>query len=270
MNLTVAYSDNTTNTFSKVVAPTTYPRFAQVLNHVQWTAKYDPPARNILVYTNVAARFGGIPSVMQQIQTNTGNRTISLPDDIQWWMFSLFEECAPVGMSLADIKKCWRNAFMGAKAFTNKTGWDNGYRDVVLGENLNNPEGFKLMATICHGATVKVLRPPFYKAGIMQAEYEILNILDPSIVNRTYRDNRHLIFPAINWSRCYIWVNGKRVIDPSFYPHGRAEAFPLLNGRDVPIPLLGYGTTKGYIANDWLRYLSPNEPIPANPYWDSL
>ena len=223
-----------------------WPRYAQVKNHVEMFGV------NILDFTNVPERFNGIPSVFQQVQTPK-NKPISLAPHIQRWMFELFRECAPVGMSDADIKKCWKNAFMGAKAFTNKTGWDNGYQDVILEENMG-AENFKLQPTICHGATVKVLREPFYKGGILQAEIEVLDVLDSSIVDRTYAENRHLIFPAINWHRFPL-------------PHGKADPFPYLDGRDVPIPLLGYGTTKGYLDATWLRYMDDSEQFPANPYW---
>ena len=229
-----------------------YPRYAQVLNHVEYTTKMGLKIQNILDFTNVPKRFSGIPSVFQQIQT-PNNKPISLEPKIQWWMFSLFRECAPPTMSDFDVKKCWRNAMMGAKAFTNKTAWDCGYQDVVLGENMGAPN-FKLQPTICHGATVKVLREPFFKAGIMQAEIEVLDVLDPNIVNRKYSENRHLIFAAINWHRY-----------PE--PFGKADPFPLLGENDVPIPLLGYGTTKGYIDASWIRFLGEGESIPANPYW---
>lgn len=229
-----------------------FPRYAQVLNHVEYTRKMGLKVQNILDFTNVPARFNGIPSVFQQVQTPL-NKPISLSPDVQRWMFRLFKECAPAGMSDVDIKKAWRNAFMGSKAFTNKTGWDNNYRDVILEENMNSQD-FKLQPTICHGATVKVLREPFAKGGIMQAEIEILDVLDPETLNKTYAENRHLIFPAINWYRY-----------PT--PYGMADPFPLLGENDVPIPLLGYGTNKGYINAGWIRYLDASEKIPANPYW---
>lgn len=222
-----------------------WPKYAQVKNHVERFGV------NILEFTGVPKRFNGIPSVMQQIQTPQ-NKPISLKPEIQQWMFGLFRESAPSHFTDADLKRCWRNTFMGAKAFTNKTGWDNGYWDVILDEN-SGGDYFKLQPTICHGAVVKVLRPPFYKGGEMVAEIEVLDVLDPSIVERKYIENKHVIFAAINWHRY-----------PE--PHGRAESFPLLDGRDVPVPLLGYGTSKGYIGADWLRFLGDDECFPS-PYW---
>lgn len=141
---------------------------------------------------------------------------------------------------------------MGAKAFTNKTGWDNGYQDVILDENMGK-ENFKLQPTICHGATVKVMREPFMKGGVLVSEIEILDALDPATLTRTYANSRHLIFPAINWYRF-----------PE--PHGKADYFPLFDEHDVPIPLLGYGTNRGYIETQWLRFIT-NDEYPANPYW---
>lgn len=229
-----------------------WPRYAQVKNHVEMFGV------NILEYTNVPARFNGIPSVMQQIQSQT-NKAVTLSKDVQMWMWRLFKECIP--LSDTELKRCWANTFMSSKAFTNGTGWDKIdettgeplYADWIMGTGLDK-KGFKLQPTICHGATIKVLRPPFAKAGIMQAEYEILDVTNPEILLKTYKDNRHLIFPAINWYRYPL-------------PHGKAEPFPYSNEHDVPIPLFGFGTDKGYIDAAWLRWLSFDEPIPANPYW---
>lgn len=222
-----------------------WPKYAQVKNHVEMFGV------NILDYTNVPARFNGIPSVFQLIQSPK-NKPISLSPEVQRWMFGIFRECAPSYFTDVEIKKCWRNAFMGAKAFTNKTGWDNGYQDVILDENMG-AENFKLQPTICHGATVKVMREPFMKGGVLVSEIEILDVLDPATLTRTYANSRHLIFPAINWYRF-----------PE--PFGKADYFPLFDEHDVPIPLLGYGTNRGYIETQWLRFIT-NDEYPANPYW---
>jgi len=129
------------------------------------------------------------------------------------------------------------------------------YADWILETGMDNPEGWKLQPTICHGATVKVLRT-FEKAGIVQAAIEVLDAYNPDTLTKTYKDNPWLIFPAVNWARYPL-------------PYGRGEPFPKLDGADVPIPLLGYHTTEAYIDASWLRYLTPDEVFPPNPYWNS-
>jgi len=233
--------------------------FAQVLNHVEWTTLHDPPTRNILQYTNVPVRFSGIPSVFQLIATAT-TKPVTMTRELQEWAFELMLETAPPLLTKEDVKKVYANAYMGSKAFTNGTGHDTTagdggglvYADWVLGTGLDNPTGWKLQHTICHGATVKVLRT-FQKAGITQAAIECLNANDPTITNKTYKDNPWLIFPAINWARYPL-------------PLGQADPFPKNGDKDVPIPLITYAN-EAYIDASWLRYLTPDEPFPANPYW---
>ncbi len=227
--------------------------FAQVKNHVEMFGE------NILEYTNVPERFGGIPSVFQLIST-AQTRPVTMTRELQEWAFGLMLETAPHYMSRADVKKAYANAYMGSKAFTNGSGWDTQpdggglvYADWILETGLDNPEGWKLQNTICHGATVKVLRT-FSKAGIVQAAIECLDAYNADTLTKTYKDSPWLIFPAVNWSRYPL-------------PYGHGEPFPKLDGADVPIPLLGYHTTEAYIDNSWLRYLSDDEPFPANPYW---
>jgi hypothetical protein len=242
---------------SKTQSVQEYHRFAQVKNHVQMYGV------NILDYpdTKVPASVNGIPSVRQLIQT-AQQKPVTLSRDLQEWMFGLMLDAAPDGMSRADVVKCWANAYMGSKAFTNRTGWDTvdeetgklTYADYIQGTGLENSEGFKLQPCICHGATVKVMRDPFFKAGVWQCEIEIADAFDPFTLSLNYENAPHLIFPAINWTRYPL-------------PYGQADPFPKLGGRDVLIPLLGNHTTVGYIELDWLRFIEPGEQLPANPYW---
>jgi len=236
--------------------------WAQVLNHCEYTRLHEPPTRNILEYTNVPARFNGIPSVRQRIQT-ANEKPVTLTRELQEWIFRLFEESAPTYMTRSDVVRCWRNAFTSGKAFCNFTGWDKEdnqgnyvYADYIQGTGLNNSTGFKLQPTICHGALIKVKRE-FEKAGIVQVAFEILDAFDSNTLALEYEDNRHLIFPAINWYRFPL-------------PYGKADPFPYLGGYDVPIPMLGNHVTESYIERDWIRYLDPDEPFPPNFYWESF
>ena len=234
-----------------------YPRYAQVMNHVEMYGE------NILDYTDVPLRFGGIPDVFQLFQTSTQQPT-KLTRELQFWMKRLFDECMADVMTDKEIVTCWKNTFRGMRAFTNKFGPDNGFADYIQGVNLD-AEPMKLNPTICRGATIKVLRAPFMKGGVLISEFEVLDAFDPDTLTKTYKDNRDKIFAAINWSRCYIDFD-KKIVDPNF-PLGRAEPFPNPANRDVPIPLLGNHTNKAYIETKWLRFMDAGEAMPANPYW---
>lgn len=257
MLLQFTRTDGSVLEFVERTGSVSYPCFAQVLNHVQMYGV------NILDYpdTAVPKSVNGIPSVRQLVQT-AKQKPVTLTRDLQEWMFGLMLRNAPKWMSHDDVVKCWANTYNGAKAFTNKTGWDaidetTGnyiYADFIQGTGLKNKSGFKLQPTICHGATVKVLRPPFRMYGVETCEIEVANANDPNTLNLTYESHPWLIFPAINWTRYPL-------------PYGQADPFPKLGGNSVYIPLLGNDTNKGYIEAEWLRFLEPHEQPPADPYW---
>jgi len=233
-----------------------YPKYAQVKNHVEMFGV------NILDFTGCLPNEPGIPDVFQLKQTKD-QQPVSLNLKLQKWMKGLFDECMD-GIPESDIINAWHKTFRGMRAFTNKFGPDNGYADYIQGLN-TDAEPMKLNPTICRGNVVKVLREAFYQGGVWISEIEVLDAFDPDTLTKTFKDNRHLIFCAVNWSRCYI--DDKRTIDPRFFPHGRGEPFPNSGNRHVPIPLLGNRTTKGYIETQWLRFLDPAEPFPPSPYW---
>lgn len=229
-----------------------YPCYAQILTHVEWTEKMGLPVQNILQYENVAQWAGGMPDVFQLIQL-PDQRPVTMTRGLQEWAFSLMEEAAPSHFTRDDVITCWASTNRGMRAYYNKTGWDDGFADYIQGINLD-AEPMRLQPAISRGATVKVLRAPFWKAGIWQAEIECADAFDPKTLSLTWAGHIHLMFPAMNWSR-----------EP--LPFGKSEPFPKLDGNDVPIPFLGNHTNKAYIGNDWLRYLVPREPVPAYPYW---
>jgi hypothetical protein len=230
-----------------------YPCYAQILNHVQWTAKMGLPVQNILDYTNVPARFGGIPSVFQLVQTAM-QKPVSLTKALQEWMFGLLEENAPTWYTRDQIVQAWANLYNGMKAYTNKTGWDNGYADYIQKLNLES-EPMKLQPCISHNATVLVKRAPFRMYNAMTCEIECADAFDPATLSLTWAGNTHLLFAALNWARFPL-------------PYGKGEPFPKLGGNTLPVPLLGNHTTSAYIQEEWLRFLDADEPVPAEMYWE--
>jgi hypothetical protein len=239
-----------------------YPKYAQVKNHVEMFGV------NILEYTNVPQRFGGIPSVFQLVQTAT-QKPVSLTKPLQEWWFGLLMANKPLWMARHEVVDCWRNLTSGMKAFTNKTGWDSdhgecaGYADYIQGLNLEC-DPMKLQPTICHGSTVKIMDKPTRVGGVDVYPVQAINVNTTDLSTLTFSNSPHLIFPAVNWSRCYL--PNTQTIDPKYYPHGRAEPFPKLGGNTVPVPLLAY-TDVVYIETQWLRPLNAGGDFPANPYW---
>jgi hypothetical protein len=219
--------------------------------------------------TAIPARFGGIPSVMQRIQSAT-ELPVTLTRELQEWMFSLLFRNAPKDMSASDVKKCWANLYNGAKAYTNHTGWDTTnndgdyvYADYIQGTGLENSKGFKLQPTVSHGMTIKVLRT-FNKAGMVQAAFEVADARNPSTLNLTHENAPHIIMCAVNWTKG--WQAGTTSPTPG-YAQGWAEPFPKLGGRDVYLPMLSSNSNEGYIDTEWLEYLQPGSNVPAYPYW---
>lgn len=247
-------------TRESALPPGTFPCYARVKFH---TERYGV---NILEYTGVPARFGGIPSVMQRIQT-AQEKPVTMTRALQLWSYGLIKSQAPAGMVESDMRKCWLHTYTSDVAFANKSGpeWlnDDGelaYADFVNDTN-TDAEGWRLQPTISHGHTVRVLRT-FQRAGMTQAAFQIADAFDPSTLLMTRESHPHLIMCATNWSR------GRRAdgtLTPG-YPNGYAEPFPKLGGRDVLVPLLGNHATESYIDNDWLEYLPADASIPAYPY----
>ena len=87
------------------------------------------------------------------------------------------------------------------------------------------------------------------------AEFEVLNVNDPVTFQKTWKDNTHLIYAAVNWNNN----------DEADGMGGQAEPFPGLNGRDVPVPLLSTKSV-GYIEKSWLIPLEKGIHLPVNPY----
>lgn len=253
--MTALFDEGQIGEYAEKLQELTYPRYAQIKNHVEVFGI------NFLEYSQVPARFQGIPSVTQRIQT-AKERPVLMTRPIQEWMFSLFMENAPAGYTRSQVVTCWRSTMEGWRAFTNKTGWDNGNADYIQGIN-DGAEAMRLQPTMSHGATLKVLRPPFQMGNkTWRVAFEILDAFDPKTLTLNYKDNRHVISAAINWYRGFI--NGKR--DP-LHPHGWADPFPKLGGNDVPIPMLGNHVTESYIELEWVRWMRPDETLPLNPYW---
>jgi len=250
MDLVFHRADGGTLGFVERLHEITYPHMAQLKNHVQMFGK------SILYCDPVVPLWqSSIPSVRQYLQ-DSDQYAVTLTPDAEAWMFELFKETAPITMTLTDIKKCFASTFDGARAFCNKTAWNNGYKSIVLGENLSS-KMWKLQPTICHGATIEILRPPFWKMNQWQVSFRVLNINRPDeFLNMNYRDNRTVIFEAINWYRYPL-------------PYGKADPFPKLDWKPVPIPLLS-NKDEGHLELDWISFYGYGETKIRNPRWPQV
>jgi len=243
----------------------TYPRRAQLLTHPEMTA--GPKRQNLLDFTNVAIynpvtgrMVLGDPDV-RQYHVVTGQTDVSLYPEIEEWYFSLYEETAPVGQSLTDTKKYYADATMGSKACFNKHSWDDGWRSVILQENMQN-ESLRAQPTIFRGWTIEVLRAPFLVGNVekqWRVAFRVLNINRPQdFLNMRYSDPRNRIYmgPMINWRVESRTVRGAKPSNPI----GRGEPFP----GNAPHILIS-NKDEAQIELSEIRWLS-DDSIP-NPYW---
>jgi len=245
----------------------TYPRRAQLLVHPEMTN----PIQNILDYTNVAMYnpvtgrlIQGTPDV-RQYQVTTGQMDVSLYPEIEEWYFSLYDECAPDGMSMSDIKKVYAQSTDGAKACFNRRSWDNGYRSVILQENMG-AESLRAQNCIFRGWTIEVIRPPFEVGNVerqWRVAFRVLNINKPQeFLNMRYADPQNRIFmgPMIVW---HVETRTMRGAKPS-NPVGFGDNFPGFYGNDIPHILIS-NRDEAQIELAQIRWLD-SDVIP-DPYW---
>lgn len=244
------------------IVTTEWPRFARVKH---WHERYQGPDGRGLSYIAAKRQLegdptlhplaGGDPAVFQLNQSST-DRPVSLTPDLEKWIYRLDIESSQGKVSNAQVRKTFRNKMHGGKAFTNRTGWSNGYFSAVLGENPGaDPQ--RLQLTIANGATIKVIGPKTRRGGVDVYPIEVLNAQDPNTVNRTLKDAWWMIFAATN-----------STIEPA--PEGRVEPFPHLENYDVMIPLLANNTTVGYIEAGWVEFLEGPLSAPVYPYYQSV
>ena len=280
----VASQGSNTKTYSPKRAlpdPGVGKRWARVITTPEYCKKKGLPIRNILEYPLMVAKsFSSIPDVFQRTIASKEENPVTLTEPVQRWVYARFRECAPKWLSELELLKAWLNAFESAKAFCNGTGVNKIdeitgeylYADFIGGTGLDK-KGFKLWATICRGALVKVSQEAYW-GGEWRVQIEVMDVFDPATLTKTYKGNEHLFTPAISWNRMWInptTANPYGTPDPAM-PYGRANPFPHF-GDDrstiVPIPLLGKGVKVSYLPREWIEYLNAGDPYP-NFYWENF
>lgn len=251
-------------------------RWARVITHPEFTKNKGLPIQNILDFTKVQQGVPSIPDVFQRIIAPKEKNPVTLTKPIQLWMWRIFKECAPVGLTEDELLRAWDNVWMSSKAFTNGTGPDKVdevtdlplYADYVRGTGLWN-DGFRLFGTMCRGNLVKVTDEAFW-GGELRVQIKAMNALDSTITTKTYKGNEHLFFFAVSWNR--MWLNGKPGTHDPRFPYGRGNPFPHFGddrSTGVPVPILVYGDNHTYLPREWIQYLKQGDPFP-NPYWDGF
>lgn len=196
----------------------------------------------------------GDPAVVPLVHPSDWQPPLLTPD-LEWWWYRLMIQASHNTLLDDVIYRCYEQTTRGDKAFTDYAGWDNGNQSVVLGVNL----GASLMrmgGRIANGATVLVTGDAVEIAGKLCWPIRLLDALSPSTLLQTWKSCWWGIFAATNSVR-----------EP--YPFGVVDPFPILGdaGWSVPVPLLGQGTTTGYIEHDWVEWLPYETMARQWPYY---
>jgi len=156
-------------------------------------------------------------------------------------------------MSMDELKSAWSSLTHGARAFTNRKGWNNGYCDFINRVNLDSePMGFEPIWT--GGALLEILGPAVNKVGKPHWPVRVLTPSEVSTAEEINHDTRPEVVFFATVTRRERLPDGTR----------RVNRFPQLMGKDVPVPLFST-TAENYIRGERVRLLPRGAPIP-NPY----
>lgn len=173
---------------------------------------------------------------------------------------ALYKQIGPTSQSI--IRNVFRGTYLGYRAFSNKHGPDNGYRDYV--NNVNRDASPIEQETINTGGNVvEILDGPLskggkqvYKVRTMDANQpppnplQVNHLLAPWLIVRATNSQREKIMSGRVWT-------GRWIEDI-------VEAFPQNDGRDNPIPFLAKGPFN-YIVSERIELLMDSSSVP-NPY----
>jgi hypothetical protein len=214
------------------------------LSYIAWKQKYE----------GWPAGISGDPAVVPLIHPSDWKPPLLTPE-LEWWWYGLMRQASHGTLNDDVIDKCYANTLDGAKAYTDYSGWTNGNQSVVLNVNL----GASLMrmgGRIANGATVIVTGDAVQVAGHWCWPIRLLDALDKNTLLQT-------------WGGCWwgIFAATNSVYNP--FPYGVVDPFPIFGdaGWSVPVPLLGQGTTTGYIECDWLEWLPYGTAARQWPYY---
>lgn len=178
----------------------------------------------------------------------------------QWFWFDLLKRACPSTWTDAQVKSAWANLTHGARAFTNKHGWNDGYQDYI---NHVNPgvEGMKQENVTTCGNVVLAAGEPITKGGKLVLPIVTLDRLKPPPAIEDVADKPWLIHTATICRPEHVDITP--IPDA---PNGTFSViqFPQAGGNDVPVPLVTTGGLN-YIVMRRLRKLADGEPIPS-PY----
>jgi hypothetical protein len=202
---------------------------------------------------------GGAPYGLPETEKLFISDYIEMDKAFQEFWFALLRHACPSTWTEIQVKSAWANLTHGARAFTNKRGWNNGYQDYINGVNVGAVGMMKENVTCC-GAVVLEAGAPFLKGG-----EEVLPIVT--------LDAYHL--PAVAdvidkpWFIHAATSCRPERVDPTprpEMPYGTfvVNPFPQAGGNDVPVPLVTKGGIN-YIVTRRLRKLADGEAIPS-PY----
>lgn len=203
---------------------------------------------------------GGKPYGLPETEKCILNTWEEMTREWQEFWFALLERVCPLGWPLAQTKDAWANLTHGARAFTNKHGWNDGYADYINGVNLDK-QGMKQENVTTCGNVVLQAGEPVMKNGILVLPIVTLDrnlhppMVDDVIVRPWFIHTATICRPE--------HVDETPRVDA---PNGTFSViqFPQAGGNDVPVPLITKGG-RNYIAMRRLRKLADGERIPS-PY----
>lgn len=181
---------------------------------------------------------------------------IPLTESLQWYWFGLMKKYAPADWTNTQLKAAWKSLTHGARAFTNKHGWNDGYADYINNVNVDAPP--MAYEPIVTGGNVVALAS-FDKVTIAGVVCYSVQMLDSDMPPSTYLDNRWLVQRATISRR-----EGYNLLTGKWRREDREIWFPQLGGNDVPVPLLTKGG-KNFIPVHRVSLLTSDDPIPT-PY----
>ena len=240
----------------------TWPRPARIKHyHERWKHRTTGEGLSYIAYKMHYEGWGwaaGDPAAVPFVQ-QAGVKPVRITPQMEWFIYGLLVESANGALTENQLEAAYRNLLRDDKCYNNKTGWNNGYQSVVLGENLGS-EMMRMTGVICTGAMVKVLGPEERIAGKTVYPVLALNNMDATSYQAKYQSDIFTIHAATNS------VTAPKA-DP--YHPGKVDPWPILGDahKSTPFPIFGQGVNKVYIEKDWIELLPHETNARLNPYY---
>lgn len=191
----------------------------------------------------------GLPDTVKTVQPTW----VSLTEKLQRFWYNLLKSYGPSTWTESQYKNAWHSLTHGARAFTNKRGWNNGYRDFIWGIN-ETAEPMMFEPIVTGGNVVSLVSPE--KVSIGGAMCYQIYTLDPVENPSNYELSPWFVYEATISRR-----EGYNAETQKWAREDLEICFPQLAGRPVPIPLFSKGG-RNYIVASRVRILGESEPIP--------